>query len=95
MDISNFCKCIVPITQFNKGKASQCFHRATNGESLLVMKNNSPIAVVLSLEEYTLLRSFSKLCKKSLESGAALDEVECRNLLEKLTLLDKEEKSDV
>lgn len=89
MDISNLCKCIVPITQFNKGKASQNFARATNGESLLVIKNNVPVAVVLSLEEYNLLRAFSKICKKHADNGVAIKEEELQSLLKKLEALDK------
>lgn len=89
LDISNLCKCMVPITQFNKGKASQNFARATKGESLLVIKNNAPVAVVLSLEEYGLLRSFSKICKKHAETGSAINEEELKSLLKKLEALDK------
>jgi hypothetical protein len=89
LDISNLCKCIVPITQFNKGKASQNFSRATNGESLLVIKNNAPVAVVLSLAEYSLLRSFSKICKKHADTGSAINKEELKSLLEKLEALDK------
>lgn len=89
MDISSLCKCIVPITQFNKGKASQNFARATKGESLLIIKNNAPVAVVLSLEEYNLLRSFSKICKKHVDTGSTINEEELKSLLKKLETLDK------
>lgn len=89
MDISNLCKCIVSITQFNKGKASQNFARAISGESLLIIKNNAPVAVVLSLEEYRLLRSFSKLCKKYADTGSAINEEELKSLLKTLEAFDK------
>ena len=69
MDISRMINHIVPITQFNKGKASQLFSRVHHGETLLVIKNNSPVAVILSPEEYELLRKITRVCAKSYEAG--------------------------
>lgn len=69
MDISRMINHIVPITQFNKGKASQLFSRVSHGETLLVIKNNSPVAVILSPEEYELLRKVTRRCTKSYETG--------------------------
>lgn len=60
MDLSGLSEKLVSITQFNKGQASPLFSRAKNGETLLVIKNNAPVAVILSLEEYELLRAFPK-----------------------------------
>jgi PHD/YefM family antitoxin component YafN of YafNO toxin-antitoxin module len=44
---------LVPITQFNKGQASRIFDRLKTERRLIVLKNNAPSAVILSLEEYT------------------------------------------
>ena len=52
MDISHMIETITPITLFNKGKASQLFAKAINGKPLLVVKNNAPVAVILSKDEY-------------------------------------------
>lgn len=52
MKLTKFMKGLIPITQFNKGKASQLFMRAQAGETLVVMKNNVPVAVILSPEKY-------------------------------------------
>ena len=49
---------LVPITQFNKGKASQLFSRVQTGEPLIVMKNNNPIAVVISPEDYSIIEQY-------------------------------------
>ena len=49
---------LIPITQFNKGKASQLFSRVQNGEVLVVLKNNSPVAVVISPEEYSIIEKY-------------------------------------
>lgn len=47
---------LVPISQFNKGKASQIFDRLASERELIVLKNNVPAAVILSPEEYQNLR---------------------------------------
>ena len=44
---------IVPITQFNKGQSSKIFDRVKKERQLIVMKNNEPSAIILSVEEYT------------------------------------------
>ncbi len=43
---------IVPISDFSRGKASQAFDRARSGNPVIVTKNNTPTAVILSPEEY-------------------------------------------
>ena len=58
MNIANILKQMVSITQFNKGKASQLFSRAQKGETLFVMKNNNPVAVIISPEQYEVLAEF-------------------------------------
>ena len=89
MDISGFSNCLVSITQFNKGQASPLFTRAQNGETLLVVKNNSPIAVILSPEEYDILRTLPKICNKVLESSQEEFPSEIVCLLNKLKQLDE------
>lgn len=58
MDLTKVFKQLIPITQFNKGKASQLFARVQKGETLVVMKNNSPVAVVISPEEYVIIEKY-------------------------------------
>jgi len=69
LDISGLHKNLISITQFNKGKASPLFARAQKGEAFLVIKNNLPVAVVISPEEYDILRGFSKVFNKALETS--------------------------
>jgi len=45
-------KSIVSITQFNKGQASKIFDRVRTERQLVVLKNNTPTAVILSTEEF-------------------------------------------
>ena len=42
----------VPISDFSHGKASQIFSRVADGETIVVMKNNRPAAIVLNVDEY-------------------------------------------
>ena len=58
MEIREVLERLVPITQFNKGKASQLFSRVQTGNPLIVMKNNSPIAVVISPEDYSIIERY-------------------------------------
>lgn len=58
LEISEVLERLVSITQFNKGKASQLFSRVQTGEPLIVMKNNSPIAVVISPEDYRIIEKY-------------------------------------
>lgn len=43
---------LISITQFNKGQASKIFDRLRTERQLIVLKNNTPSAVILSPEEY-------------------------------------------
>ena len=52
---TNILKCLVPISQFNKGQASKIFDRLRSEKELIVLKNNQPSAIILSPEEYTRL----------------------------------------
>ena len=95
MDISGIFKHIVSITQFNKGKASQLFSRANRGESLLVIKNNVPVAVILSPEEYEVLCKFPKICSKACKNGNNINVSEIVDLLNQLRSFDEKEENDV
>jgi prevent-host-death family protein len=47
---------LVPITLFNKGQSSKIFERVKAERELIVLKNNTPAAVILSLDEYRRLK---------------------------------------
>jgi len=95
LDISRLINHIVPITQFNKGKASQLFSRANHGEALLVIKNNSPVAVILSPEEYNMLRDVTRLCNKAKENGNNINSAELISLLDALKEFDENGEGNV
>ena len=44
---------IVSVSEFSQGKAGKVFNDVgTNKNSYVVMKNNTPVAVIVSIEEY-------------------------------------------
>lgn len=43
---------IVPISDFNRGKASAAFNRVSDGKPVVVMKHNVPTYVVLTTDDY-------------------------------------------
>ena len=49
---ANILHSLVPISQFNKGKAAQIFDRLRTEKELVVLKNNQPSAVILAPDEY-------------------------------------------
>ena len=52
MNFKNIVSQIVSISSFNKGQASKIFDRLKTDKQIVVVKNNIPIAVVMSVEEY-------------------------------------------
>ena len=46
---------LVSISQFSKGQATKVFDRLRDESQLVVLKNNVPVAILLSPEEYTRL----------------------------------------
>ena len=52
---SDALRCLVPISQFNKGQAAQVFDRLNQEPQLVVLKNNTPAAVVLAPDEFSRL----------------------------------------
>lgn len=51
--LAEFTDCLVPISDFSQGKASKIFADVSeNQKEYVVLKNNQPTAVVLSVREY-------------------------------------------
>ena len=65
---------LVPITQFNRGQASRIFDRLHSERQLIVLKNNQPSAVILSLEEYARLAEIEEDYSLLLEANRRLEE---------------------
>lgn len=43
---------IVPISDFNHGKASVAFNRVSSGTPVVVMKHNNPTYVIVDIDDY-------------------------------------------
>lgn len=65
---------LVPITWFNRGKASQIFDRLATERQLIVLKNNQPSAIILSPEEYNRLAEIEEDYTLLLEATTRLAE---------------------
>lgn len=65
---------LVPISQFNKGQASKIFDRLHTEKELIVLKNNQPSAIILSLEEYTRLTEIEEDYMLFLQANRRLEE---------------------
>ena len=70
---ANILQSLVPISQFNKGKAAQIFDRLRTEKELIVLKNNQPSAVILSPEEYTRLTEIEEDYMLLLEANSRLE----------------------
>ena len=50
--VSNMSSSIVPISRFDKGEASKIFEEVRESGVKVVVKNNKPCAVLISIEKY-------------------------------------------
>lgn len=71
---TDFLQSLVPISQFNKGQAAKIFDRLQSEKELIVLKNNQPSAVILSLEEYTRLTEIEEDYFLLLEANRRIEE---------------------
>ncbi len=83
---TNITKSLVSISQFNKGQASRIFDRLHTEDQIVVLKNNKPEAVIVSLEEYDrlteaeednylLIEAIERLQKNDDKPGVSMDEI--------------------
>lgn len=72
--MANILHSLIPISQFNKGKAAQIFDRLRTEKELVVLKNNQPSAVILSPEEYTRLTEIEEDYRLLFEANSRLIE---------------------
>ena len=59
-DIISMVDRLIPISEFSKGKTSHIFDDVKNNHSeYIILKNNQPTAVLISVEEYKKVRLFA------------------------------------
>ncbi len=92
--LAEFTEKLVPISDFSQGKAGKIFSDVDeNNSEYLVLKNNQPIAVVISVNEYKeAQRKIARLEKILEELEKMSDYVEYESMTEE-ELLDKLEDS--
>lgn len=69
MNIIDFTERLIPISDFSQGKASKIFNDvAENNKQYIVLKNNQPTAVLISIEEYKETQKKIERLEKFLEA---------------------------
>jgi len=69
MNIIDFTERLVPISDFSQGKAGKIFSDvAENNKQYIVLKNNQPTAVLISIEEYKETQKKLERLEKFLET---------------------------
>ena len=69
MNLIDFTECLVPISDFSQGKAGKIFSDvAENNKQYIVLKNNQPTAVLISIEEYKETQKKIEKLEKFLEA---------------------------
>jgi len=66
--VSDFVKGVVPISRFNRGEASRVFDEVKRDGIKVVMKNNDPSCVLVSLDKYLELEEKLENCQLMLEA---------------------------
>ena len=69
MNFIDFTERLVPISDFSQGKAGKIFNDvAENNKQYIVLKNNQPTAVLISIEEYKEIQKKIERLEKFLEA---------------------------
>ena len=64
----------IPITQFNRGKASEVISRLADTKQIFILKNNKPEAVILSPEEFMRLSDIEEDYELLCQATAAMQQ---------------------
>ena len=92
VSIASFIENIVPVSDFSHGKAANIFRRVTDQAPVTVVKNNRPVAVITTPEEFAYLSEAEEnivLLEMALERLAANQDTTPlpeRDVLERLGL---------
>jgi len=83
-NLSEFMKRLIPISDFSKGKTAKIFDdlKKTNHE-YVILKNNQPAAVLLSVNEY------EKIIKKANQMELLLETIEEYRIFKEAEIINK------
>lgn len=74
---------IMSVSDLSHGKASAAVDKASNGQTVVIMRNNRPAAIMLSPQEYTAM------------TEAVEDAEDCAEAVERLSRLERGETHEV
>lgn len=85
---SDFMDNIVPASLLSQGQASRILKRVSDEHEVIIMKNNQPIAVIISPEQYKGYCALAEECHSLLDTGVlSLDACSrIQDLLKKIKL---------
>lgn len=66
-DMLSLTKSMISSTQFNRGQAGKIFEQMQEDKRKLIVKNNKPVCVLLSIDEYE--RLIAAASRKEEENG--------------------------
>lgn len=86
MNTATLLENIVPVSAFNQGKSSKCFEKAADNAPVVVLKNNAPYRVVITVDDFVRMSeleednellsiALSRLEKHAGEPGIPAEEV--------------------
>lgn len=80
---------LVPVTMFNKGHASKIFDRVKAVGQLVVLKNNTPEAVIISTDEYARLTEIEENYYLLLEANERMSRYESTKSLSEAEIMER------
>lgn len=81
-------KKIVPISELSQGHAARVLRRVTDENEVIIMKNNRPVAVIISPDQYDSYCQLAEMCSGLVEAGkpSPSEQAKIRKLLNKTKL---------
>ncbi len=91
-NMANFIDRLVSVSDFSKGKTSHIFDDVKNNNAqYVILKNNQPTAVLISVEDYKRIKKLEELLEK-IETQILLEQAaEVQNKLDESTMLTMED----
>lgn len=81
-------KKIAPISELSQGKAARILRRVTDENEVIIMKNNRPVAIIISPDQYDSYCELAEICSGLVEAGKPSpdERAKIRELLDKTKL---------
>lgn len=85
---SDVLKKIAPISELSQGKAARILRRVTDENEVIIMKNNRPVAIIISPDQYDSYCELAEICSGLVEADKPSpdEQAKIRKLLDKTKL---------